>query len=60
MNKEEWIEVLDSAYEKALKDYQSAAHRTPKEYMAQLCMHIFDYLSSSIKESDEYEKDRCL
>lgn len=50
MNKEEWIDVLDSAYEKAQKDYHQAEHRTPKEYMALLCMNIFDYLSSAIKE----------
>lgn len=53
MNKKEWIEVLDSAYEKALEDYQSAARRTQEEEMARLCMSIFDYLSSAIKESDE-------
>lgn len=50
MSKEEWIEVLDSAYEKALENYQSAARRTQKEEMARLCMSIFDYLSSAIKE----------
>ncbi len=53
MNKKEWIEVLDSAYEKALKDYQSAARRTQEEEIARLCMSIFDYLSSAIKESNE-------
>ena len=53
MNKEEWIEVLDSAYEKALEDYQSAPCRTQEEEMARLCMSIFDYLSSAIKESNE-------
>ena len=53
MNKEEWIEVLDSAYEKAREDYQVAGRRTPEEYIAQLCMSIFDYLSSAIKESNK-------
>jgi hypothetical protein len=53
MSKEEWIEVLDSAYEKALRDYQLVGRRTPEEYMARLCMSIFDYLSSAIKESNE-------
>lgn len=53
MNKEEWIDVLNSAYEKAQKDYQLAERRTPEEYMARLCMSIFDYLSSSIKASNE-------
>ena len=60
MNRGEWIEVLNSAYGKAQKDYQAAEPRTPEEYMALLCISIFDYLSSSIKESNEYEKDRCL
>ena len=53
MSKEEWIEILDSAYEKALSDYQSAARRTQEEEMARLCMSIFDYLSRAIKESNE-------
>ena len=50
MNKETWIDVLDSAYEKAQKKYHQAERRTPEEYIAQLCMSIFDYLSSAIKE----------
>ena len=50
MNKEEWIDVLDSAYEKAQKDYYQAEHRTPEEYTALLCMNMFNYLSSAIKE----------
>jgi hypothetical protein len=53
MSKEEWSDVLDSAYNKALKDYNYAERRTPEEYMARLCMSIFDYLSSAIKESNE-------
>ena len=53
MSKEEWIDVLDSAYNKALKDYNHAERRTPEEYMARLCMSIFDYLSNAIKENDE-------
>jgi hypothetical protein len=32
-----------------------AERRTPEEHMARLCMSIFDYLSSAIKESKEYE-----
>jgi hypothetical protein len=55
MNKEEWIEVLNSAYDKARKDYQLAERRTIEENMALLCMSIFDYLRSAIKESKEYE-----
>lgn len=50
MTKEEWIDALDSAYMKAKLDYNSAGRSTPEEYMAQLCMHIFDYLSDAIKE----------
>lgn len=50
MSKEEWIDVFDSAYEKARKDYQSAECRTAEEYIARLCMSMFDYLSSSMKE----------
>ncbi len=50
MNRKEWIEVFDSAYEKALKDYESAAHRTQEEDMARFCMGIFDYLSSAMKD----------
>jgi hypothetical protein len=53
MNREEWMEVLDSAYNKAQRDYHYAERRTPEEYMARLCMSIFDYLSSAIKESNE-------
>ena len=53
MSKEEWINILNSAYEKALEDYQSAAHRTQEEDMARFCMGIFDYLSSAMKESNE-------
>lgn len=53
MSKEEWIDVLNSAYEKALKDYNHAERRTPEEYMARLCMSIFDYLCSAIKESKQ-------
>ena len=53
MNRKEWIEVLDSAYEKALKDYQSAACRTQREDIARFCMGIFNYLSSAIKENSE-------
>lgn len=53
MSKEEWIEVLNSAYDKALRDYNHAERRTPEEYMARLCMSIFDYLSCAIKESNE-------
>lgn len=53
MSKEEWIEVLNSAYEEAQKDYQCAERRTPEEYIARLCMSIFDYLSSAIEESNE-------
>lgn len=53
MSKEEWIDVLDSAYDKAKKDYCYAKQRTPEEYMARLCMSIFDYLSKSIKERKE-------
>ena len=53
MNKEEWIKVLNSAYNKAQRDYNYAERRTPEEYMARLCMSIFNYLSSAIKESDE-------
>ena len=53
MSKEEWISVLDSAYNKAERDYHYAERRTPEEYMARLCMSIFDYLSSAIKESKE-------
>ena len=53
MNKEEWIDVLDSAYMKAKLDYNCAEQRTPEEYMARLCMNIFDYLSSAIKEINE-------
>ena len=53
MSKEEWIYVLNSAYEKAQKDYNYAERRTPEEYIARLCMNIFDYLSSAIKESNE-------
>ena len=49
MNKEEWIDVLDFAYDKAKKDYHYAERRTPEEYTALLCMSIFDYLSKSIK-----------
>lgn len=55
MSKKEWIDVLDLAYDKARKDYNYAEHRTQEEYMARLCMHIFDYLSSAIKESDKNE-----
>jgi hypothetical protein len=50
MNREEWMEVLDSAYNKAQRDYHCAERRTPEEYMARLCMDIFDYLSNAIKE----------
>lgn len=50
MNKEEWIEILDSAYNKAQRDYNYAERRTPEEYMAQLCMSMFDYLRSAIKD----------
>jgi hypothetical protein len=50
MNREEWMEVLDSAYNKAQRDYHCAERRTPEEYMARLCMSIFDYLSNAIKE----------
>ena len=50
MNKEEWIEVFNSAHDKAQIDYHNAERRTPEEYMARLCMSIFDYLSKSIKE----------
>ena len=53
MNKEEWIEVLNSAYDKAQRDYDCAEHRTPEEYMARLCMNIFDYLSSAMKETKD-------
>lgn len=53
MTKKEWIDVLDSAYDKARKDYQVAKCKTPEEYMARLCMSIFGYLSSSIRESNE-------
>ena len=53
MSKEEWINVLNSAYNKAQRDYHYAERRTPEEYMARLCMSIFDYLNSAIKESDE-------
>lgn len=53
MNRKEWIKVLDSAYEKALKDYQSAARRTQEEDITRFCMSIFDYLSSAMKESNE-------
>jgi len=53
MSKEEWIEVLNSAYDKAQKDYHYAERRTPEEYMARLCMNIFDYLSWAIKENNE-------
>lgn len=53
MSKEEWINVLNSAYDKAQKDYHYAEHGTTEEYMALLCMNIFDYLSSAIKESNE-------
>ena len=53
MSKEEWIDVLNSAYDKAQKDYSYAECRTPEEYMARLCMSIFGYLSSAIKESNE-------
>lgn len=53
MNKKEWIEILTSAYEKAQRDYRSAVRRTQEEEIARLCMSIFDYLSSSIKESNE-------
>ena len=50
MSKEEWIDVLNSAYDKARKDYQWAKRGTLEEYMARLCMSIFDYLSSAIKD----------
>jgi hypothetical protein len=53
MNKEEWIEVLDSAYEKAQRDYQLAERGTPEEYMALLCMSMFNYLSSAMKETKD-------
>jgi len=53
MSKQEWIDVLNSAYDKAQKDYNCVLRRTPEEYMARLCMSIFDYLSSAIKESNE-------
>ena len=53
MSKEEWIDVRNSAYDKAKKDYNYAERRTPEEYMARLCMNIFDYLSSAIKESKD-------
>ena len=53
MSKEEWIKILNSAYDKALKDYNYAEHRTPEEYIARICMSIFNYLSSAIKESNE-------
>lgn len=53
MSKEEWIDVLDSAYNKAQRDYNYAESRTPEEYMARLCVSIFGYLSSAIKESNE-------
>ena len=55
MSKSEWIDVLNSAYDKARKDYRLSESRTQEEYMARLCMSIFDYLSSAIKESKEYE-----
>ena len=51
MSKEEWIDILNSAYDKAQKDYNCAERRTPEEYIARLCMSIFDYLSSAIKEN---------
>ncbi len=51
MNKEEWIEILNSAYDKAQKDYQWAKCGTQEKYMARLCMNIFNYLSSAIKET---------
>ncbi len=50
MTKKEWIDTLDSAYMKAKSDYNCAERRTPEEYMARLCMNIFDYLSDAIKE----------
>lgn len=50
MNREEWIDVFNSAYDKAQRDYHCAERRTPEEYMARLCMSIFDYLSNAIKE----------
>ena len=53
MSKEEWIDVLDFAYDKAREDYEVAGRRTPEEYMARLCMSMFDYLSSAIKESNK-------
>ena len=53
MSKEEWIGILDSAYMKAKLDHNCAERRTPEEYMARLCMNIFDYLSSAIKESKD-------
>jgi len=53
MTKKEWIEVLDSAYMKAKSDHNCAERRTPEEYMARLCMNIFDYLSDAIKELPE-------
>ena len=53
MSKKEWIEILNSAYEKARRNYRLAVCGTQKEEIALLCMSIFDYLSSSIKESDE-------
>jgi len=53
MSKEEWIEVLNSAYDKAQRDYHYAERRTPEEYMARLCMSIFDNLSSAMKETKD-------
>ena len=53
MSKEEWINVLNFAYNKAQRDYNYAERRTPEEYIARLCLSIFDYLSSAIKESNE-------
>lgn len=53
MSREEWIKVLNSAYYKAQRDYNYAERRTPEEYMARLCISIFDYLGSAIKESKD-------
>jgi hypothetical protein len=50
MTKKEWIDVLDSAYEKAKTDHRYAEPRTPEEYISRLCRDIFYYLRDAIKE----------
>ena len=57
MTKKEFTAILDTAYEKASRDYKNADYNSKKEHTTMICMSIFGYLREAARELPD---DTCV